>query len=81
MILKMKLLFLAGVLLVVEGYFWLIRGILPVSFEETDPDKEYVYLKVSNTEAAFSYDLIFYLLGLVLIIISLFATYVRKRKN
>jgi hypothetical protein len=81
MTLKMKLLFLAGVLLIAEGYFWLIRGILPVSFEETDPDREYVYVKVSNTEAAFNYDLILYLLGLVLIIISLYATYVRKSKN
>ena len=70
-----------GVLLIAEGYFWLIRAMLPVSFQATLDDQEYVYVKVANTEAAFNYDLVFYLIGLAFIILSLCATYVRKRKN
>ncbi|WP_340679617.1 hypothetical protein [Paraglaciecola sp.] len=75
--LKVELLFLIGVMLIIEGYFNLIRGILPVSASQTFSD-ENIYMKVVIVEEGFDSNLLFYILGAILIALAII---LRRRIN
>jgi hypothetical protein len=68
--LKVKLLFLIGVMLIIEGYFYLVRGILPVSGSQIFSD-ENLYMKVVIVEEGFDSNLLFYIFGVISIILAI----------
>ncbi|GAB5386982.1 MAG: hypothetical protein Alis3KO_41050 [Aliiglaciecola sp.] len=77
--LKVRFLFVAGIALVIEGYFQFVRGLLPVGFFDETSGQE-AYYKVVSVEEGVSADLFFYLLGILLIALALFLlTKVRQR--
>lgn len=72
--LKVKLLFAAGVMLILEGYFYFVRGIMPVGGLEqfTNSSDEHVYYKVVAGDEGFDTNVLFYLCGLILIALAYF---------
>ena len=67
---KVRALLIIGVLLLVEGYFYFIRGILPVSMFSDHIDGEVVYMKVA-VDDGFNTNILFYGLGIVFVVLAI----------
>lgn len=72
--LKVKLLVVAGIMFILEGYFYFVRGVLPVGGLEqfTGSSDENVYYKVVVSDEVFNMDILFYFCGLILIALAYF---------
>ena len=72
--LKVKLLFVVGVMLILEGYFYFVRGLLPVGGLEqfTNSSDEHVYYKVVAPDESFNINFLFYFGGLIIIALAYF---------
>ena len=77
---KVRALLIIGVLLLVEGYFYLIRGILPVSMFSEHIDGEVVYMKVAS-EDGFNANFLFYGLGIIFVVSAAFLSNKLKQTN
>lgn len=75
---KVRALLIIGVLLFIEGYFFFIRGILPVSMFSEHIDGEVVYMKVA-AEDGFNTNFLFYGLGIVFVLLAVFLSNRLKR--
>jgi hypothetical protein len=69
---KVIVLFTIGFLLLAEGYFYFVRGLLPVAIFSEFHGEEFVYMKAVNVEGGFNYDIVFYAFGVTFNLIALF---------
>ncbi|MFW8591874.1 hypothetical protein ACOI22_13785 [Glaciecola sp. 2405UD65-10] len=72
--LKVKLLVVAGIMFILEGYFYVVRGLLPVGGLEqfTNSSDDSVYYKVVASDEVFNMNVLFYFSGLILIALAYF---------
>ncbi|GAA0860537.1 hypothetical protein [Aliiglaciecola litoralis] len=68
---KVKALFIAGIALLLEGYFQIVRGVMPVDFFNQDSGED-VYYKVVFVQDGFNEDIVFYTFGVLLLVLAVF---------
>ncbi|GAA0858832.1 hypothetical protein [Aliiglaciecola litoralis] len=75
---KVKALFIAGIALLLEGYFQIVRDVMPVDFFNQTSGED-VYYKVVIAQDGFNGDIVFYTLGVLLLVLAVLL--LRKSKR